>query len=288
VRVLGIDLAWGTVNETGVVALDPDGTIADAAWTTGVEATAAWMKRWATADTLAFIDAPLVVLNDRGQRPCERQVGQCYGRWKVSANSTNIASPRLAGIQLAAALIAGGWRYHDGCAGPPAVGRVFSECYPYTALVGAVEFGYDDERPLYKRKPPKMRVAEWRPTRAANCDDLIRRLENLRSADPPLDMSSHPAAATLLNAHSPLVDRDYKHREDLIDAALAAWTGALWVRHGLVRCQVLGDCGEPDRHGACATIIAPARPTQRALAAKMLAPPIASGEHTWSPMHSPA
>jgi hypothetical protein len=210
VRVLGIDLAWGTVNETGVVALDPDGTIADAGWTAGVEDTAAWMKRWAKADTLAFIDAPLVVLNARGQRPCERQVGQCYGRWKVSANSTNIASPRLAGIQLGAALIAAGWQYHDGYAGPPIAGRMFSECYPYTTLVGAAELGNDDERPLYKRKPPKMRAAEWRPTRAANCDALIRRLENLRSTDPPLDLSSHPVTATLLNERSPLNDRDYK------------------------------------------------------------------------------
>ncbi len=65
-RVLGIDLAWGTVNETGVVALDPDGTIADAGWTTGVEDTAAWMNRWANADTLAFIDAPLAVRTTAG------------------------------------------------------------------------------------------------------------------------------------------------------------------------------------------------------------------------------
>ncbi len=272
-RVLGIDLAWGTVNETGVVALDPDGTIADAGWTVGVEDTAAWMVRWAKADALAFIDAPLVVLNDCGQRPCERQVGQCYGRWKVSANSTNLASPRLAGVQLAAALTAAGWRYHDGCAGPPTAGRMFSECYPYTALVGAVELGYEDERPLYKRKPRKVRAAEWRPLRAANCDGLIGRLEQLRSSDPPLDLSSHPVAATLLNERSPCVDRDYKHREDLIDAALAAWTGALWVRHGLRRCQVLGDCDEPNRQGPSATIIAPARPTQRAPATRILAEP---------------
>jgi predicted RNase H-like nuclease len=273
VRVLGIDLAWGAVNETGVVALDPDGTIPAAGWTVGVAETAGWIKRWANAETLAFIDAPLVVPNTRGQRSCERQVGQRYGRWKVSANSTNRASPRLAGTQLAVELIAAGWQYHDGCAGPPTTGHMFSECYPYTALVGAAELGYDDERPVYKRRPPRLRAAEWRPTRAANCDALIQRLEKLRSTDPPLDLSSHPVTAALLKEHSPLIDRDYKHREDLIDASVAAWTGALWVRHGLTRCQVLGDCGEPDQQGARATIIAPARPTQRAPAARMLAQP---------------
>ena len=62
----------------------------------------------------------------------------------------------------------------------------------------------------------------------------------------------------LLDEKSPIVDSDYKHREDLVDAAICAWTGLLWLRHGLERCQVLGD---DDISGA--TIIAPARPSQR-------------------------
>jgi predicted RNase H-like nuclease len=56
-----------------------------------------------------------------------------------------------------------------------------------------------------------------------------------------------------------VLDREYKHREDLIDAAICAWTGLLWLRHGLDRCQVLGDVGDPSG----ATIIAPARSSQR-------------------------
>jgi predicted RNase H-like nuclease len=51
----------------------------------------------------------------------------------------------------------------------------------------------------------------------------------------------------------------YKHREDLIDALLCAWTASLRARHGLDRCQVLGlpakTTDEP-----IATIIAPVRP----------------------------
>jgi predicted RNase H-like nuclease len=50
-----------------------------------------------------------------------------------------------------------------------------------------------------------------------------------------------------------------KHREDLIDALLCAWTASLRAPHGLDRCQVLGlpakTIDEP-----MATIIAPARP----------------------------
>jgi predicted RNase H-like nuclease len=44
----------------------------------------------------------------------------------------------------------------------------------------------------------------------------------------------------------------YKHREDLIDACLAAWTAALWIERGADRCQVLGehDCFVDDRVSA--------------------------------------
>lgn len=245
------------------MALEPDGTVEDAAWTTGVHETVAWIERHAEGDTTIFVDAPLLVLNDRTQRLCEKQVGQAYGRWQVSANSTNRGSPRLAGVRLRQMLEAAGWTYVDGTAGPRS-GRTVSECYPYTTIVGAAELGYTHERPRYKRKPRGMRVAEWRPIRAAACDGLIERMRKLRSADPPMDLYSHRVTARLVDEPSPLDDRLYKHREDLIDACLAAWTAALWRRHGNSRCQVLGVNDQlVDGRGARATIIAPARPEQR-------------------------
>jgi predicted RNase H-like nuclease len=137
-----------------------------------------------------------------------------------------------------------------------------SECYPYTTLVGAFELGYTSERPRYKRKPPKLTVAQWRPERATNCDRLISRIARLATADPPLLLDSHPVTRRLADEPSPLADVAYKHREDLIDALLCAWTAALWSRHGRARCQVLGpSAGNGD--GPPATIIAPARAEQR-------------------------
>ena len=76
-----------------VVVAESDGTIVAAGWTTGVEETFAWANTHATDAAMLFVDAPLVVLNADKQRLCEKQVGQRYGRWKVSANSTNLASP---------------------------------------------------------------------------------------------------------------------------------------------------------------------------------------------------
>ena len=257
---IGVDAAWGDVNETGLVALEPSGDVADAGWSIGTDAATAWICDHAGADTLVFIDAPLIVTNRTGQRLCETHVGQRYWRWSVSANSTNTASRRLGGVALLNALGRNGFSYDDGIDGPPTSGRIVSECYPYTTIVGYEPLAYD-VRPLYKRKPRAMRAAEFRAVRAAACDDLIQRVAALAHADPPLDLGSHETTRRLLEEASPLDNASYKHREDLLDAALCAWTAALWHRSGFKRCQVLGAA-----HGVvrpAATIIAPARPEQR-------------------------
>lgn len=266
-RFVGVDLAWGEgsadrpANETGIAVLDAAGRVLEAGWTRGLAETERLLLGL-DGPVLAFVDAPLVVANPSGQRPCETQVGQRYGRWKVSANTTNLGSPRLAGVTLRTRLEAAGWAVADGLDGPPAAGRWFAECYPYTTLVGAAELGYDRERPRYKRPPKRLPVAAWRPLRAAACDELVRRLAALDRADPPLRLDSHPVTRRLAAEPSPAADRPYKHREDLIDALLCAWTASLWARHGPARCQVLGPATRgPDRPAA--TIIAPARPEQR-------------------------
>ena len=272
-RVIGIDLAWAEgsedklANETGLVAAEPSGEIVDAGWARGLEDTVAWVERVATADSLLMVDAPLIVSNASHQRLCEKQVSERYTHpWKVGANSTNKGSKRLAGVALLGVLEAAGWQYHDGCDGlRPASGRHLAEVFPYTTLVGAAELGYDLERPIYKpnRRPKSLRSLSgeaFRKLCASNCVELVRRLATLRNADPPLDLASHDVTATLIQEPSPIDKDEYKHREDLIDAVLCAWTGRLWLAHGLDRCQVLG---VDDPVIPVATIIAAARSEQR-------------------------
>lgn len=269
-RYLGIDLAWGEgsevrpANRSGVVALDASGKVLDAGWTIGLDETVEWVESQSATDTMLFVDAPLLVTNTDGQRPAERQVGQRYGRWWVSANSTNMGSPRQAGVRLIEQLAQFGWSYDDGCDGPPSTGRRVSECYPYTAIVGAAELGYEDKRPMYKRAPKKMKAAEAWPLRTAACDELIGRVAALAHAQPPLDLRSHPETAALVGTPSPSVASAYKKREDLLDAAICAWTAALWHRFGSARCQVLGlPTNDEQLIRPLASIIAPARDEQR-------------------------
>ena len=261
---VGIDLAWKKTNESGVVMLDPAGNVTCAGWTVGVDSTVAWLDKHAPVDALLFVDAPLVVNNKTGQRLCEKQVSQRYMYpWGVGAYSTNCGSPRRAGVELLSRLEGRGWTYHDGSGGPPTgPGRFVSECYPHTTIVGADELGYAEKHPVYKNKPRGMSTKIFVPLRNCECDELIRRVDRLRDADPPMDLSTHPETRRLVAEPSPVKRKDYKHREDLLDAALCAWTAAFWSRWGETRCQVLGLDEEPS-HRRRATIVAPARPEQR-------------------------
>jgi Protein of unknown function (DUF429) len=126
VRFLGVDLAWregsagNPASETGVAAIDPDGRILHAGWIHGVEQTIAWAEQASgEGSALMFVDASLVVRNETEQRLCETQAGQRYGRWKVSASTTNLRSPRLAGVRFLSVARHSGWRCSDGSHGPP-------------------------------------------------------------------------------------------------------------------------------------------------------------------------
>lgn len=272
---VGVDLAWGEgsatrpANETGLCALDADGVVVDAGWARGVDAVAEWVLRVAGAFAVAqggvavAVDAPLVVPNATGMRESEKQVGRAYGRWKVSANASNQALGWLAGVTLRGRLETEGFSVVSGTKDPAPRDRVMFECYPYTTLVGVEELGYDVERPRYKRLDRALPAASARAARAVATDDLLSRLARLDSFDPPLRLSSHPVTRELVDTPAPLPGPAHKHREDLLDAALCAWTASIWARHGSARVQVLGRDEPLDPAGRPATIVAPARASQR-------------------------
>lgn len=274
---LGIDLAWGegsptkVANETGLAAIDSDGVIVAAGWARGIDAVVEWVTSTLAERAMINhsdgciigVDAPVVIPNATGMRLAERQVGMGYGRWKVAANPSNMAMGWKGGLTLRHRLEALGYVHVDGRQPAKIGARSFFECYPYTTLVGMVELGYEVERPRYKRFDRSLPVAEARVARATACDELIRRMVALDAATPPLLMTSHPLTEWLTAEPSPLLDGPYKHREDLLDAVLCAWTASIWHRHGDARVQVLGRDDHPDSAGRLGTIIAPAREEQR-------------------------
>jgi len=267
-RFVGVDLAWRDsspgrpANETGLAVLDADGTVLDAGWARGVDEVVRWIDAWATPGSSIAIDAPVLVPNATGMRPSEREVGRAYGRWHVAANASSASLAWLGGRTLGERLETAGMVYDDGVAAVPPGRSSYFECYPYTTLVGMTELGYETRRPRYKRPDTTLPLADRRAARAVVCDDLITRLAALDGAAPPLRLSSHPVSRLLIDEPSPLVDRAYKHREDLLDALVCAWTAAVRTLTP-ERLQVLGATTEPDERGRRATLLAPARDSQR-------------------------
>lgn len=284
---LGVDLAWGDVNTSGVAALTADGELLDVGLRQGTADVLAWMEDFRTRSDagLAFLDAPLLVTNPAGHRACDAEIGRRYGRWKVSANPANLTSPYLAGQRLREELQRRGWRYDDGLRGPPTAGWSVSECYPYTTLVGVAELDYPHQRPPYKRRPVSVAAPGWPRRRARELDGIIARLDRLPQTAalpglpglPALHLASHPVSRGWLAEPTAPTASAGKKREDMVDAVICAWTAALWHRSRWRRCQVVGAPHGPDAAPGVGvgfpsdvdagaplpTIIAPARECQR-------------------------
>jgi predicted RNase H-like nuclease len=85
-------------NETGVAVIDGLGRVIDCGWTRGLEETMSWLGEVVVdGASLCFVDAPLVVDNPTGRRPCEREVGRRYGR---AASSPPILPPRTCAVRM--------------------------------------------------------------------------------------------------------------------------------------------------------------------------------------------
>jgi len=85
-------------------------------------------------------------------------------------------------------------------------------------------------------------MAKFWPQRLRAWDDIVGRLAALADGDPPLDIDSHEATRALRDTPGIGGAQAYKKAEDLLDAAICAWTAALWHRHE-AKCAVLGAPG---------------------------------------------
>lgn len=91
---IGIDLAWKSARyPTGAAVLNGDqaGARLEVLSTLAPEVPVAdFVSANATANTVVAIDAPLVILNEAGQRACETAVGRRYGSRDASCHTSNL------------------------------------------------------------------------------------------------------------------------------------------------------------------------------------------------------
>ncbi len=138
---LGIDLAWGHKNPTGLAVLDADARLLHLSTVRTDDEIVDALTPYLAPPVLAGIDAPLVVTNATGSRPAEQALSRDYRRYEAGTHPSNTAKPEFAdgtrGARVAERL---GLRLHE----------TALEVYPHAATVAL--FGLDKTL-KYKAKP---------------------------------------------------------------------------------------------------------------------------------------
>ncbi|WP_151524035.1 DUF429 domain-containing protein [Serinicoccus kebangsaanensis] len=234
---VGIDLAWNDRARTGLAAVDADGRLVGSATFRSDEEIDAWLRAYPGPEVVA-VDAPLIVTNPTGQRPCERLVTSAYGRYDAGCHASNTSKAYMDPPRAARLAGRHGWVTDPSASGP----GVCLEVYPHPAMVGL--FGLGRILP-YKGK--RGRSVEARRTATV---DLLDRIDGLSDLDVSGSDRWREIRYAVEHASRPM---HLEHVEDEIDAVFCAHLAWLW-RHSPGALRVYGDVGT-------GYIVAPPAPT---------------------------
>ena len=217
---VGLDLAWGERKPTGVAVLDDGGALVGVSAQTDDASILAALKPFVADDLVVGIDAPLIVTNPTGNRPCEAALNRDFRAFQAGTHPSNTGKPEFAdgtrGARLAAAM--------DLDLDPfsPRPRRAL-EVYPHAASVALFRLGrtlkYKDKK---GRKLGKLQSELLR---------LMALIEGLKDADPPLRVSQHDDWQRLRQSVETATRKsELRRAEDPIDAVLCAYV-ALYTVH---------------------------------------------------------
>jgi predicted RNase H-like nuclease len=239
---VGLDLAWGEKNHTGVAVIASDGRLLHIGIARDDATIEDAVAPYVSEDCLVAIDAPLIVKNPTGYRPCEAALNHDFQRFEAGARPAYTEKPEFnnpRGARIATALTL------DVDPASSATRRAI-EVYPHPATIAL--FGL--EKTLkYKRGAFEDRQRELL--------QLMTLIEGLDKATPRLrvnhnvswvELRKRVAAATRPGQ----LDRD----EDPVDAVICAYVALYWY-HRPEDVTVYGDF-------ATGYIVTPTLPADRA------------------------
>ena len=211
---VGLDLAWGEINQSGIAVVDADGRLLHIGAATDDSSIETALAPYVGDECLVAIDAPLIVKNPTGHRPCEAALNRDFQRFEAGARPAytekrEFKTPRGARLATALAL--------DMDPASPSSRRAI-EVYPHPATVVLFEL----EKTLkYKKGDLEDRRHELLR--------LMTMIEGLDEATPRLRVNHNVAWVELRRrvaaATRPVqLDRD----EDPVDAVLCAYVALLW------------------------------------------------------------
>ena len=211
---VGLDLAWGEKNNTGVAVIDAGGRLLQVGAAHNDESIATAIEPYVSDDCLVAIDAPLVVNNPTGSRPCEAALNRDFREFDAGAHPANTGNSAL--TRPRAARIAAALRLDmDPASSSP---RRAIEVYPHPATIAL--FGLEK---ILKYKKGSFE------SRQHQLLQLMTLIEGLDNATPRLRVNHNMSWVELRKrveaATRPVqLDRD----EDPVDAVLCAYVGLFW------------------------------------------------------------
>ena len=206
---VGVDLAWGRRSPTGVAAVDEAGVLRHVGVAVSDEDVLAQVEPFTQGPCVVAFDAPLVVTNPSGNRPCEAALNRDFRRFDAGTHPANTGLAWFAdggrGAMLCAAL---GLVLDPRSAAP----RKGLEVFPHAAAVAL--FGLDKTL-KYKQKPGR----DFDQLRS----ELLRLMDFLEGFD-DLSLTACADWAALRTAVRDATRKSQLRRaEDPVDAVLCAY-----------------------------------------------------------------
>ncbi|MEQ1785048.1 MAG: DUF429 domain-containing protein [Hyphomonadaceae bacterium] len=234
---IGVDLAWQCEgNHSGLAAFHGDlGSTQPVSFGTGatdLDAVTDFILANRTESSVVAIDAPLIIENVSGQRPCETLVSKRFGSAHAGAHTSNLRLyPNAGGVALARRLESLGFRH---CASPDTAwstsGHWFFEVYPHPAQVVL----FQRERIIKYKKGPV----------AARKSGLMELRQEIRSRmlGSGHSLQSNPALLEFLSQElASLRGVMLKRYEDALDAIVCSFLAFHLWRWGWQRSELIGD-----------------------------------------------
>ncbi|HET6651812.1 MAG TPA: DUF429 domain-containing protein [Nocardioides sp.] len=217
---VGVDLAWGPNKPTGVAVLDADGRLLEVTAGLHDDEIVSALEPYVAGPCVVGVDAPLVVRNATGNRPCEAALNRDFARFDAGTHPSNTGKPEFSDVPRGARLAE---RLGLDIDPDSAADRRAIEVYPHPATVALFRLG----RTLkYKHKPGRS-LTQLRGALL----DLMHRLESLADAPAPMRLTHHPGWKALV-ARVEQAERkaDLRRVEDQVDAVVCAYV-ALFATH---------------------------------------------------------
>lgn len=234
-RFIGLDLAWSPRNNSAGVALEAEREAAH--WTgyrecLGDNADVLAFIREAAHDgpALVAIDAPLIVPNDEGARPVDRQITRLFGRYGAGCYPAyrNRPGSCTRGEEIVAALVQDGF-VQDPYVKQKAGTRSIFEVYPHPAMLSLFHLEH-----TIRYKARLDRGLDFRHSELQRLRDCLLNLEH------GVPAMHTPNAVASLDVHA-LRGNAFKRYEDLLDAAVCAYIAYYAWYWGPAGYEVYGD-----------------------------------------------